>query len=254
MHKQKKILLTGLVCGSFFLAGCASSGNIKNGTIGVSTMTSPDLVLPASAFTNKTIYVTVKNITAQSLNFLPALDTALQKNGYTVVTDPSSANEILEVDVLQAGKNSMSNIRLARSAGPGSTLSASRIDNTNLLSSNNDLGVAITNAWAQNLTYSIIIDMKLRLSTGTEMTQAPAQIQSVDNTAGAVTAVATQANMSQTIWNNYDARIIAYATQVNIPFSESVDALSNSLVSKISAILSPRTLTVMPSTVLASSS
>ena len=231
--KKRTLLLSTVGLGTLMLVGCAG-----NGFISTKTMAAPQVILPVQATQGKNIYVQVNNVTGQSLNLLQPLDQALQNNGYTVVADIMHADQVLSVDVLQVGKNTMTNVKAAAASGVGGAVAGEHVNPAALLS-DNDLRVLVTNAYTQNLTYSLIADVKFSYKIASNSFQIQNQNAPVNPAGAAVPATnnTSNFNVNQTNWNNYNTRVISYAVKVNLPFNQAATALSNDVVAQINSTL-----------------
>lgn len=229
--KKRTLLLSALGLGTLLLVGCAN-----NGFIATKTMAAPQVVLPAQATQGKNIFVQVNNITGQSLNLLQPLNQALQSNGYTIVPDMMHADQVLSVDVLQVGKNTITNVKAASAAGVGGAVAGAHVNPAAMLSDNN-LRVLVTNAYTQNLTYSLIADVKFsyKLASNSFQIQNPNAPASAAPANGATNT--SNFNVNQTNWSNYNTRVISYAVKVIMPYDKAAAALSNDVVAQINSTL-----------------
>lgn len=220
--KRTNVLLGAIGLGSLLLVGCASN-------VSTSTMVSPPLMLPAQASSGKSVYVQVRNVTSQNVSSLQSsLTQMLQKEGYTIASDRLSANTVITVDVLQAGKSTMTGLNTAMLAGVGGPIT-NEPQSVALVPADSNVRVSITNAAAQNLTYSLTSDVMYSFKTASNTSQVQAQQQG--------NAAPASFSVTQTNWNNYSNRVIAYATQANVPFNQAMTALINSVVTQINNTL-----------------
>jgi hypothetical protein len=114
----KIILLLSIIA----LSGCAAfSTAVSKRNLQVETKMQNSIFLNPVDEDNKTIFLQIKNTSdQQSFNITNLLSQDLQQKGYMIVTNPSAAHYVLQINILQAGKTS----KTALEKSPFGTLDA----------------------------------------------------------------------------------------------------------------------------------
>lgn len=226
------------------LGGCAAiSTEIQHSSLQTSTkMTNSIFLPPETSVAPEEIFIQVKNTTDQTITIKDQLIAQLKKEGYTVTDNPDQAYEMLQVDILQAGKTSMDNINSALSDGYGGAVAGTMIGAG--VSDNPWTGGAVggivgglagaaADAVITDVTYSVTTDVQVsvRLPKGAKATQTTAS----SFRQGTGTVVLSSYH-SGTNWQQYQTRIISYADQVNLKFATAEPTLSGNLASEIANI------------------
>lgn len=224
------------------LSGCAAiSTEIQHGSLQTSTKMSSSIFLPPSK-NPQVIYVQVKNTTDQEISLKDQLIADLKNEGYTITADPDQAYEMVQVNVLQAGKTNMDNINAAIADGFGGAIVGAAIGVGTTSNSwaggavgglVGGLASAAADAFVQDVTYSVITDVQVsdRLPKGATATQTVASHLKQ----GSGTVVSSNYNAASNM-QQYQTRIISYADKVNLKFPDAEPALSKSLASEIAEI------------------
>lgn len=225
------------------LSGCAAiSTEIQHHNLKVQTKMSDTIFLPPIADNQKLVYVQVKNTSdQQDLNVKELLVSDLQTKGYIVVTDPASAYEMVQVNILQVGETNRENINSAMSDGfggilGGAALSAS-VTNGSLGGGAvggivGGIGSAVADALVKDVMYSIITDVQVSVKSESSVQQTTkSNLQQ-----GTATHV-MQTSSQTTQWQAYQTRVISYADKVNLKFEEAEPKLTQQVADSIAGIL-----------------
>ena len=103
------------------LSGCAAIGTkVAHNSLEVNTAMSKSIFLNGDN-TNKTVYLDVHNTTDQQIDLKPQLASNLTGKGYTLTNSPSHAHYVLQVNVLQFGKTSVTSAKEMTHSGYGGT-------------------------------------------------------------------------------------------------------------------------------------
>jgi len=214
MKYAKWLLIAGFLG---VLAGCAAIGTaVSHSDLQTQTLMSDSIFLPANATrVHKTVFVEVHNTTdKQSLSIEPGLKASLRNKGFAVVNNPSQAYFVLQVNMLQMGRNSETAAKEMMGAGYGGALEGvvaggaiASIASANVAAGGLVGGVAtsVADNMVQNVTYSGIVDLQLTLNDGKKQV--------------------------------YKTRILTIANRVNLKFDEAAPSIERGLIGAISGIL-----------------
>ena len=121
---MKKILLGVLLFAYALIAGCAAVGTaVKHKDLETQTKMSKSVFLDPVPVKEKTVYVQTHNTTDKpNFDIKPALVSNLEAKGYRVVSDYSKAHYLLQVNLLQVGKNSKTAAEEMMGKGYGGTM------------------------------------------------------------------------------------------------------------------------------------
>lgn len=241
MYKQMKI---GLVASAvLILTGCAATDTlIEHGSLQTSTKMSNSIFLPPEATANKLIYVQVKNTSDQNIDITNLLTQDLQADGYQITNDSNKANQILQVNILQAGKSTMDNVNSMLGDGFGGAVAGAAIGaavSSNPLAGGGIGGIigglagTIADAVVKDVTYSVTTDVQIsiKLPKGVIATQnVQSNLQQGTGTVSSTT-YSTATNMQQ-----YQTRVISWADKVNLSFADAAPTLEQSLAKEIANI------------------
>lgn len=245
MQNLKTLSTITLGAGTLFLSGCAAiDTEIQHGSLQTSTKMSNTIFLPPMASDQKNIFVEAKNTSDQDVDISSLLDQDLQAKGYTIVQDPSQANEILQVNILQAGKIEQSDLDAALADGFGGALVGATAGA--LVAGGNDAltgaGVgalaggavsSLADTLVKDVTYSMITDVQV--SVQLQNGQSVQQTTTSNLQQGTATQVSTTSSV-QTNMQQYQTRVISYADKVNLSFDDAKPTLEQNLASEIANI------------------
>jgi hypothetical protein len=113
----------GVVCATSMLMSCASTQMASQPRHSeTKSNLSKSIFLDPVSLEQKTIHVSVKNTSGQSLNVAPQLKMALAEHGYRVVNNPSDAHYLLQANVMSVGKMSLASSQLVLKDGYGTAV------------------------------------------------------------------------------------------------------------------------------------
>jgi hypothetical protein len=233
------------------LAGCAATTTaVSKRNLDVQTKMSDTVFLEPVAADRRTVYLSVRN-TSDKPDFVvePAIRRQIESAGYRIVDDPDQAQFMLQANVLQAGRNSLTAAEAAGEGGFGSAVSGAAMGaGTGFLlgkAGGSDVGLTIAgaligaavgtvaDAYVQDVTYTVITDLRVseRARGGTVVSQSEQQTLG-QGSGGSV----TQASSTITDWKHYQTRIVATANQANIEWDEAAPFMVDGLTRSIGGI------------------
>ena len=234
-----------------FLAGCAATSTaVSKRNLDVQTKMTDTVFLEPVAADRRTVYLSVRN-TSDRPDFVvePAIRRQIESTGYRIVDDPDQAQFMLQANVLQAGRNSLTAAEAAGEGGFGSAVSGAAVGaGTGFLlgkAGGSDVGLTIAgaligaavgtvaDAYVQDVTYTVITDIRVseRARSGTVVSQSEQQTLG-QGSGGTV----TQASSTITDWKHYQTRIVATANQANIEWDEAAPFMVDGLTRSIGGI------------------
>lgn len=215
IKKMGKTLSSGLLVTS--LVGCAATQTvIEHGKLEVKTEQSKTIFLEPVGDKDKTIFISVKNNTEETLHILPNLKERLTQEGYRMSTSPDKAHYVLQTNILQVGKMSLAASHSALGGGFGSAIAGA--------SAGTAIG-ALTNS-----TRGMVVG---GLSGGVIGLAADALVKDVSYTMVTDVQITEHQAKKQ---KRYRTRIISSANQVNLKFDSAKPFLEKGLVKAISGI------------------
>ncbi|HAG62331.1 MAG TPA: hypothetical protein DCL40_05450 [Coxiellaceae bacterium] len=120
---KMKSLLSVATCSILIsgLSGCAAIGTkVAHNSLEVNTAMSKSIFLSGD-HANKTVYLDIHNTTDKQIDLKPQIASNLTNKGYTVTNSPSNAHYVLQVNVLQFGKTSVTSAKEMTHSGYGGT-------------------------------------------------------------------------------------------------------------------------------------
>ena len=243
MSLFRKTLLTSTICLAIAaFSGCAAiNTEINHGSLQTSTKMSNTIFLPPFPENEKLIYVEAKNTSDQDVQIQTLLQQDLQQKGYTITPDPSLADAILQVNILQAGKTTQSALDSAFSDGFGGAILGGA---AGAVIGNDWQGAAIgglagaavsglADALVKDVVYSLITDVQISA-------KVPDGIMTVQTTTsnlqeGTGTTVSSQSSAKSDM-QIYQTRIVSSADKTNLDFNEAKPLLETNLAAEIANI------------------
>lgn len=240
---KKYLKTTGGIFAIVLLSGCAATNTlIQHGSLQTSTKMSSTIFLPPQATQNKVIYVQVKNTSDQNMDIQTLLTQDLQAKGYTIASDVNQADQVLQVNILQVGETTASNIGSMLSDGFGGAVAGAALGagvSSNALAGGAAGGIigglttTVANSLVKDVVYSVTTDVQIsvKLPEGVKATQnVQSALQQGTGTVSSTT-YSTQTNMQQ-----YQTRVISWADQVNLDFEDAAPVLEKNLAQSIANI------------------
>ena len=224
----------------YLLSGCAATQvALEHKDLQVTTKMSSTIFLDLEDDFEKTIYIDVRNTSDLPLSLSPMIIAHLAQRGYHIKQHPKDAYYILQANVLQAGKTSISAAKQSLYSGFGGTLVGAAVGGVATRSRHGIVvgglvGTAaevIASSLVKNVTYSIIVDIQIsERSSVVVRERTKSQFQQGDATKISQTARAHKAR------KKYQTRAVALANKVNLEFFEAEPFLKVSLARSISGI------------------
>ena len=227
------------------LTGCAAiSTAIHHGSLKTSSKMSKTIFLDPVSDENKKIYVQVKDTSGKDVNLKDALVAQLKGEGWDIVHDLGKANDMVQVNVLQAGEaqspeavwrsmnGGFGSVLLGGLAGVAAGYSSDSVG-TGLAVGGVVSGVSwLADQMYSDVTYSMITDIQVSIR---------AKDGQVTQTTQSDLSQGSQTNMKQTYnqktdWIRYRARIASVADQANLKFDDAKPELVSGITKQIAGI------------------
>jgi outer membrane lipoprotein SlyB len=203
------------------VASCAATQTVlEHRSLDTQTALSKTIFLEPVSLEKKTIYLSVKNTSDKTLDIAPALKNALINQGYRVVSKPEHAHYLLQANMLNVGKMSVTASQRALGGGYGSALAggvsgaalgALSGDSTRLLVGGVAGGFAgmAADALVKDINYTMVTD--IQISERLDVHQ-------------------------QRDYQRYRTRVVSHAARVNLSFNTARPALEAGLVKTLAGI------------------
>ncbi|HAT1722244.1 TPA: conjugal transfer protein TraT [Legionella pneumophila] len=245
VNQIQKAITTLALTGSFaLLASCAATSTvIEHRNLETDTKLSQTIFLDPVAQSQKTIYITVKNTSQESLTIDKSLKKSLEEHGYKVVGNPAKAHYMLQANILKVGKMSVSASQSALGGGYGSALAGAATGTAlGALSGHSStmigagIGGGIIGLAADSLVkavnYTMITDVQIseRVGKGAVHEQFNSNLQ--NGTASGT----TQTSSKHSDYQRYRTRVVSNADKVNLSFAQARPALEQGLVKTLAGI------------------
>lgn len=246
MNPNKKIISNVLLAGTIaVLTGCAATQTaLEHRTLEVSTKQSETLFLDPVSKSQKTIYVSIKNTSDETVDITPQLKTALSNQGYRVVNQPNLAHYLLQANILKVGKMSIAASQSALGGGYGSAIAGAVAgtaagsftqSSTGMIAGGLAGGVIglAADSLVKDVNYTMITDIQISEKVGKGI-KVNEQFQShLKNGSSSVTS---QTSLRDSQYQRYRTRIVSNADKVNLKFVDARPALEQGLVKTITGI------------------
>lgn len=241
-----KIKVTSISVAFGMLCSCAATQTaIEHGKLNVSSRMSESIFVEPVSKPQKTVFVSVKNTSDQTININKALAHALELRGYKVVHNPKSAHFMLQANILKIGKMSRKASEAAMGSGFGSTLAGigtgvavgSLANSSDAMIAGGLIGGGLSiaaDALIKDVNYAIITDVQLSERAGRGMKVEEQFNSHLQNGQSSNTV---QRSNQVSSFRHYRTRIVSNADKVNLQFAEARPVLEQSLVKVMSGIL-----------------
>ena len=246
MNKQLKkgMALCLLGSGALTLSGCAAiSTEIHHHKLTTESKMSKSIFLDPIPNKQKVIYVQVHNTSDKKIDLKKTIIEGLEGNGWNVTNDITKAHDMVQVNVLQAGKApNIQSVWASMNQGYGNVLMGGFAGvAAGLAMDSAGAGLAVGGAtsaigWiadqvVEDVTYSMITDIRVSVRTDGKVTQSTESNLSQG----------TQSNVRQTYdvksnWLRYQTRIASVADQVNLDFKDATPMLVKQTSAEIAGI------------------
>lgn len=239
-------LMTMLSSALLSLSGCAAMGTaIKHRNLQVESKMSESIFLePTDA--KKTIYIQVKSTLSQDFEGLKAqLKQRLEANDWTVVNKVSDAEDMVQINVLQAGqaKDEASAWGALQGGFGADILTGGLVGLATGYATNSahiGLGVGavagaaswVANQLVENVYYSMITDVQVSVrSHEGQVTQS-----TESNLSQGTSSKVSQTINQKSDWLKYRTRIVSVANKVNLKFETAKPELQAQIAKQVAGI------------------
>ena len=229
------------------LTACsAATTAISKRELDVQTRMSDSIFLEPLAPARRTVFVQVKNTSDRDdFSIEEGVKAAILQRGYQLVDNPERAHYMLQANVLQAGKSSVTAAEDAFSGGFGGALFGAAVGaigtravtkDTGSIIGGGIIGAAVESAagaFIQDVTYSAITDIQVseRAMEGEVITESFEQ--DVGQGTGGSRIVRAD---NTTSWKRYRTRVMSVANQANLDFEEAAPELVSGLTRSIAGV------------------
>jgi hypothetical protein len=226
------------------LIGCAATQTaLEHHTLEANTKLSKTIFLDPVAPSQKTVFVSVKNTSEESLTIEKPLAQALTERGYRVVTNPSQAHYMIQANILKVGKMSHSASENALGGGYGSALAGAATGAAigSFGNSNTMLGGGIAgglvglaaDSLVKDINFTVVTDVQISERVGKGVTVQEHFNSALENGTASGTY---QTSSKQTNYQRYRTRVVSDANKVNLSFKDARPALEQGLVRTLSGL------------------
>lgn len=246
-HPSLRYAVPLSLIGCLVLGACAATTTaISKRELDVQTRMSDSIFLEPLPPARRTVFIQVKNTSDQEdFSIEDGVKSLLLERGYQLVDNPDRAHYMLQANVLQAGKSSVTAAEDAFSSGFGGALFGAAVGAVGTRAATKDTGSIIgggligaavetaAGAFVQDVTYSAITDIQVseRASDGAVVTETFQQ----DMGQGASGSSIVRAD-STSGWKRYRTRVMSIANQANLEFEEAAPQLVAGLTRSIAGV------------------
>lgn len=234
MNTQTLIKVGALGAVLISLTSCAAVSNeVNHEKLNVQSDSSKSIFLDPMDENQQTIFVQVKNTTTQNMSGLTSsIKKQLTDGGWTVVRNPATAHDLLQVNVLQFGpaKNS-DEVRKAVASGFGSLIVGALAGVGAGYLYNNNIG---NEYFYRNTGNDVAIGAGVGLGVASASWVANEAIQ--DKTYSIITDVQLSVRNKDNSWKKYNNRIASMADKVNLKPQEATPVIIQQQAKEIAGI------------------
>ena len=240
--KAKAAGVLGLALG---LISCAATQTaLEHRTLETQTKLSKTIFLEPVSESQKTIYISVKNTSDQTMDINAPLSEALAHNGYHVVKNPRDAHYLLQANILTVGKMSEAASKSALGGGFGSALAGAGTGVAlGALTHNSNAMIAggVGGGLLSLAADSLVKDVNYVMVTDVQISERVGHGVRVEEQRDASLSQGSSSRLKQTSTRNseferYRTRIVSNADKVNLSFAKARPALEEGLVKSIAGI------------------
>ncbi len=232
---------------SLLLAACAATTTlVGKRDLDVQTRMTATIFLEPVAPDQRSIFLQIRNTSDQpAFDLEPSIASALKARGYRIVTDPATAQYMLQANVLQIGRSSPTASEQMFASGFGGALFGGAVGAVGSRAATSETGPiiaggllgaaveAVTGSAVQDVTYTIVTDLQLseRASDGMMVTESLEQ--DLQQGTGGMRVLRAS---TVTDWKRYQTRIVSEANQANLEIAEATPALVDGLSRSIAGL------------------
>ncbi|MGI9435620.1 MAG: complement resistance protein TraT [Geminicoccaceae bacterium] len=236
-----------LIGGCLAVAACAATTTaISKRNLDVQTRMSDTIFLDPLPPARRTIFVQVRNTSdKEDFTIENQVKAAISERGYQLVDDPDNAHYLLQANVLQAGKSSVTAAEEAFGSGFGGALFGGAVgavgtravtSNTGAVIGGGLIGAAaevVAGSFIQDVTYSAITDIQIseRTADGSIVTETLEQDMAQGSAGKRIVRASTTSS-----WKRYRTRVMSVANQVNLDFEDAAPSLVTGLTRSIAGV------------------
>ncbi len=236
---------TAILASVLALASCAATQTaIEHNKLETSTKLSKTIFLDPVPNSKKSIYIHSKNTSEQTLDINKPLASALSAKGYRVVQNPEKAYYLLQANILQVGKMSLSASKSALGGGYGSALAGAGTgaaigaltNHGNNVLAGGLMGGAIglvADSLVKDVNYTMITDVQISERVGRGVKVHEHFNSSLENGTSSSTY---QTSSRDSQYQRYRTRVVSNADKVNLSFPQARPALEQGLVKTLAGI------------------
>ena len=246
VNKAKKILqFTTIASAVALLASCAATQvAMEHHHLDVSTEVSNAIRLDPVSPSQKTVFLSVKNLSDQDIDITPQLRTALMDHGYRVVKDSKQAHYLLQPTILKISKMSVAASKTALGGGYGSTLAGGVVGaaagsfthSTSGIIAGGLAGGVIglaADSLIKDVNYTMITDVQISERVGRGVVVHEQVNASLQNGSASTT---NQTYSKSSEYQRFYTRIVSNADKVNLKFETARPMLEQDLAKVIGGI------------------
>lgn len=239
------IRYTAVTASILALVGCAATQTaIEHGRLETSTKLSKTIFLDPISANQKIVYLKAKNTSEETMDINKPLAEAFTAKGYRVVNSPDKAHYLLQANILQIGKMSLSASQNALGGGYGSALAGAGAGAAiGALSGHGNAvlaggllgglaGVAV-DSLVKNVNFTMVTDVQIseRVARGVKVhEQFSAELE--NGTASGT----RQSSSRDSQYQRYRTRVVSNADKVNLAFPQARASLEQGLVKTLVGI------------------
>jgi hypothetical protein len=235
---------------SAVLGGCqAITTAIEHRNLDVQSKMTDTVFLEPVGPSKQTVFLQVRNTSDQAdLDLASDLRSAIQSHGYTIVSEPSQAHYVLQVNVLQAGKADPSQLEQLYAAGWGNLNRAASVAGATAYGAGvgamagglSGVGYGaliaapvalVADAFVKNVTYSIVTDVQI--SERTVGAVSDRMSQNLKQGRSGTRQLASNESRNEKI---YQTRIVSKAERVNLELAEAMPQVKAGVVRSIAGM------------------
>jgi len=227
------------------ITACAATQTVmEHRSLDAKTEVSKNIFLPPVSDKEKTIYLSVKNLSDQDMDIAQKLAVAFKEKGYVVSKDPNHAHYLLQANIRKVGKMSVAASQSALGGTYGSAIAGGATGvaigaltkNSNAMIAGGIGGGLVgmaADAMIKDVNYSMITDVQIG-----EKTKNGARVSEERRTPlsqGSNSSI-NQISSKKSEREYYQTRIVSHADKVNLAFKDARPALEAGLVKALTGI------------------
>lgn len=233
--------------GICLISACsATTTAISKRDLDIQTRMSDSIFLDPLPPGNRNVFVQVRNTSdREDFTIENQVKAAISQRGYRLVDNPDRAQYLLQANVLQAGKSSVTAAEEAFGSGFGGALFGAAVGVAGTRAATKDTGSLIgggligaaaevvAGSFIQDVTYTAITDIQIseRTTDGSTVTETLEQDMAEGNAGSRIVRASTTSS-----WKRYRTRVMSVANQVNLEFEDAAPQLVAGLTRSIAGV------------------